>query len=100
MNNQIKPNSYVKVHRFMVYDLKLKGIQLLIYAIIYGFSQAQGKECSPSLKYFQQWTNSSHQGVINAVKALIDKGYIKKDKSTGKTNTYSVVSKILNPNGQ
>lgn len=62
----------------MISDLKLKGNELIIYACIYGFSQAENQVFSGSLQYLADWTNSTRQTVINSIKSLIDKGYIEK----------------------
>ena len=36
---EVKSNSYVNIHAFMVNELHLSGNALLIYSVIYGFSQ-------------------------------------------------------------
>ena len=65
----------------MVKDLKLKGLELACYAIIYGFSQAEGQVFNGSLQYLSDWTCSSKQAVMTALKKLVDKGMlIKTDK--------------------
>ena len=35
----LSDNSTIVLHPFMTRDLKLKGNELLVYAVIYGFSQ-------------------------------------------------------------
>ena len=39
---EIKKESFFTIQAFMVNELKLKGNELLIYAIIFGFSQIEG----------------------------------------------------------
>jgi len=39
--------------------LGLKGNDLIVYAIIYGFCQTPGHKFNGSLAYLQEWTNSS-----------------------------------------
>jgi len=72
----IKNENYVVIQGFMINELHLKGNELVIYAIIYGFTQEQNKQFDGSLSYLMAWTNSTKQGVIKARNSLIDKGLI------------------------
>ena len=74
MNN----NNFVTIQGWMINELDLKGNDLLIYAIIYGFSQTEGQYFTGSLSYLADWTNSTKQGVQKNLKNLIDKGLIVK----------------------
>lgn len=78
--NKVTRENYIVVQGFMVKDLMLKGNELLIYAMIYGFSQAENQVFSGSLQYLADWTNSTKQGVIKNLKSLIEKGYIVKQE--------------------
>lgn len=69
-------------------DLKLKGIDLLIYAIIYGFSQDGSSVFSGSIRYLQDWTNASRRAVQMSLKSLCDRGLIKKMSRDGGTSVY------------
>ena len=80
--SKVNRKNYVSVQGFMVRDLQLKGNELLIYAIIYGFSQAENQVFSGSLQYLADWTNSTKQGVLRCLKSLIKKGYIQKNDKT------------------
>ena len=40
---RVNPENYITVQGWMVTDLNLKGNELLIYACIYGFSQAENQ---------------------------------------------------------
>lgn len=71
-------NNFVVIQGFMINELKLKGNELFIYAIIYGFSQTEGQEFTGSLNYLASWTNSTKQGVLKNLKSLLDKGLIRK----------------------
>lgn len=72
----IKNENYINISGWMVNELKLKGNELLIFAIIYGFSQDGQNTFSGSLKYLENWCNSTKQGVIKNLKSLCEKGYI------------------------
>ena len=77
----IKEENYINIQGWMVTELNLKGNELLIYAIIYGFSQLEGQTYDGGLQYLADWTNSTKQGVIKNLKSLIDKGLINKKES-------------------
>lgn len=77
---KLRDNNYINIQSFMVKDLNLKGNELLIYAIIYGFSQTDDTSFTGGLQYLADWTNSTKQGVIKNLKSLADKGYIAKSE--------------------
>lgn len=79
--SKVKDGNYYVVQSFMVKDLKLKGLEKDVYAIIYGFSQGDNQKFNGSLQYLADWTTSTKQGVIKVLKSLQDKGLIiKEDK--------------------
>lgn len=77
----VKNENYIVIQGFMINELKLKGNELLVYAIIYGFSQNEQKY-SGSLQYLAEWTNSTKQGVIKNLQSLVNKGLIIKNDVT------------------
>lgn len=78
--SKVKEGNYIVIQSFMVSQLKLKGNELLVYAIIYGFSQTDNQVFTGSLQYLADWTNATKQGVTKNLKALIEKGLIKKNE--------------------
>lgn len=75
----VKPDNYILIYGWMVNDLKLKGNELLLYAMIYGFSQDGETEFSGSLRYMQEWLGAgSKHTVLSVIEKLISKGLIKK----------------------
>lgn len=78
MENKIKDGNYYVVQSFMVKDLKLKGLERDIYAIIYGFSQAENQWFDGSLQYLADWTCSTKQGVLKVLNNLQEKQLIEK----------------------
>ena len=80
--NNVKRENYVILQGWMITDLGLKGNELIIYACIYGFSQAEGQTFSGGLQYLADWTNTTKQCVIKCLKSLVDKGYIVKADNT------------------
>ena len=79
--SKITDKNYIVIQSFMVTELKLKGNELLVYAIIFGFSQTEGQKFSGSLRYLAEWTNSTIQGVSKNLKSLAQKGYIEKEEN-------------------
>lgn len=62
----------------MVKELKLKGNELIVYAIIYGFAQAENQCFNGSLSYLAEWTSATKQGIMKNLKSLIEKRLIDK----------------------
>ena len=78
--SMVKRDNYVVIQGWMLSELNLKGNELILYAVIYGFSQAENQTFSGSLQYLADWTNSTKQGVMKSLKSLESKGFIvKKD---------------------
>ena len=78
--SKISDNNFIVIQAFMVKDLNLKGMELLVYAIIFGFSQAEDTQFTGSLKYLMEWTQSSKYGVMKSLTSLVDKGLIVKEE--------------------
>lgn len=74
--------NYIVIQGWMINELGLKSNELLIYAIIYGFCQAEDQCFNGSLQYLAEWTNSTRQGVTKTLKSLIEKGFIEKKETT------------------
>ena len=79
MGGKVKNENYIVIQGFMINELKLKNNELLVYAIIYGFSQNEGQVFSGSLQYLADWTNSTRNGVSKNLKSLVDKGLLGKN---------------------
>ena len=78
--NNVNERNYIVIQGWMIKELGLKGNELLIYAIIYGFSQAEGTKFSGSLQYLADWCNSTRRGIQKALKNLCDKKLIIKEE--------------------
>ena len=75
-DSRINPDSYIVVQGWMITELKLKGNELLIFAIVHGFSQDNAGEFTGGLQYLADWTNSTKRGCMKNLKALTDKGLV------------------------
>lgn len=72
----VRNDNYYVVQGWMVNELGLKGNDLLIYAIIYGFSQTEEQRFTGSRKYLAEWTGSTKRTVQNSLNSLIERGLI------------------------
>lgn len=78
--SKVNSDGYINIQGWMVSELGLKGNELLIYAIIYGFSQDGKNKFTGSLQYLADWTNSTKQGVQKVLKSLLEKQLLLKDE--------------------
>lgn len=75
--SRIKDENYYQIQGWMINRLGLKGIQLSVYAIIYGFSQDGENEYTGSLQYLCDFCGGvSKPTIINALKSLVESNYI------------------------
>lgn len=72
--------NYIVILDFMVKDLKLKGSELLVYALIYGFSQDGESKYYGSRRYIAEWFNCSLPTIDKALNGLLEKKLIIKDE--------------------
>ena len=86
----IKDENYIQIAGWMLNELNLKGNELLIYALIHGFCQDGKSTFKGGLTYIGEWTNSTKQGVIKALKSLLDKKLIVKVLVQNKNGMQSV----------
>lgn len=68
----MKNLNYYVIHGWMLNELQLKGNDLLVYAIIYGFSQDGESRFSGSLRYLQGCLGVSRPTVIKSLKFLVE----------------------------
>ena len=79
--SKVKNENYISIQGWMVNELNLKGNELLVYAIIYGFSQEENQKFAGSIQYLANWIGSSKQTVFNCLKSLIEKELIEKKET-------------------
>lgn len=75
----IKDGNFFTVQAFMRNELNLKGNELLIYAIIYGFSQIENQFFTGSLNYLVDWTGASRTTIKRTLINLLKKGLLDKE---------------------
>lgn len=76
--SKIRKENYIHIPGWAVCELGLKGNELLIYAIIFGFSQEENQTFKGSQRYLADWTNSTTRSVRENLKSLVKKGFIGK----------------------
>lgn len=73
-------DNYILIQGFMIKELKLKGNELMVYAIIYGFSQDGESAFYGSRNYLAEWCNVSLPTIDSALKSLCEKGFLIKQQ--------------------
>ena len=68
--------NYIVVQGWMVNELHLKGNELFVFALIYGFSQDGQSVFSGSSKYLADWLSTSQNTIFTILKKLVEKNYI------------------------
>lgn len=77
--SKLKDENYYQISGWMLNRLGLKGAELQVFAIIYGFSQDGESVFGGSLSYLCDWVGASKPTIIKALKDLVSKEYIVKD---------------------
>ncbi len=80
-DSRINADSYIVVQGWMITELNLKGNELLVFAIIHGFSQDNAGEFTGSLQYLMEWTGNTKKTVITALKTLVARNLIQKTET-------------------
>lgn len=74
----VKDNNFIAIQGWMRTQLNLKGNELLIYALIYGFSQDGESRFKGSRKYIADWCGCSLNTVDRTLGSLVNKGLLAK----------------------
>lgn len=69
---------YYVVQDWMLSELGLRGLDLTLYAIIWGFTQDGKSKFYGSLSYLQIWTNATKQGILKSLNKLVNLKLIEK----------------------
>ena len=98
---KLRDDSNFQVYGWMASKLKLKGNELLIYAIIYSFSRNDNGNgvFSASTSYLSEWTGMVRKNVINSLAKLMQKNLIIKLEDNArkrKPNVYTINRDELN----
>lgn len=86
--------NYINIQGWMINELELKGNELILYALIYGFTQDGRSMFRGSISYIMKALRMSNKGVINILSKLIKKGLIKKKISNSGNEYKALVNKV------
>lgn len=78
--SKIKDQNFINIQGWMINRLKLKGNELFIYAIIYGFTQDGEQWFEGSRQYLADWCNSTKQGIQKNLNSLVEKKILIKEE--------------------
>ena len=78
MSYGIRDDNFYTVIGWMLNVLELKGNELIVFAIIYSFSQDGESEFTGSLTFLQTFANTSQNTVMTYLRTLQEKNYILK----------------------
>ena len=87
-------DNYIVIQGWMCNELELKGNELLIFALIFGFSQDGESSFNGGRKYIAETFNISLPTVDKSLQILVEKGLIIKESSNDyvHTDTYRAAS--------
>ena len=80
--SKVKADKYITIQGWMLTDLKLRGNELLVYAIIYGFSQDDESWFTGSRQYLADWCGCTVRSIQTILNNLVDKKLIIKSEQT------------------
>ena len=95
----MKNVNYFTISGWMINELHLKGNELMLFAIIYGFSQDGESYFTGSLKYLMTALHvKSKTTVIKILKGLVNKGFLEKHRHTVNNvhfNRYTINERVV-----
>ena len=74
----ISDGTYITIQGWMRTELKLSGNELIVYAIIYGFSQNKQGEFTGSAQYLADWVGCTRRTVMTILSKLVEAKLISK----------------------
>lgn len=84
-NKFLKKGSFITIQDWMVEELGLSKNNLLVFAIIYGFSQDGNSWFEGSREYLSKWCGATDKGIDKNLKKLLECNLIiKQDVPNGR----------------
>lgn len=74
----ISNGTYITIQGWMRTELNLSGNGLIVYAIIYGFSQNKQGEFTGSVQYLADWVGCTKRTVTTILRKFVDEELVKK----------------------
>lgn len=82
----ISNGTYITIQGWMRTDLNLSGNELIVYAIIYGFSQNKQGEFTGSAQYLADWTGCSRRHIMRILSKLVEEKFVTKTETVLNNN--------------
>ena len=82
----INDGNYITIQGWMRTDLNLSGNELIVYAIIYGFSQNKQGEFTGSAQYLADWTGCSRRHIMRILNKLVEDKFVTKTETVLNNN--------------
>lgn len=93
----VRDGSYITIQSWMRTDLKLSGNELIVYAIIYGFSQNKQGEFTGSAQYLADWAGCSRRHITRILNKLVEENFITKTEIVLNNNEKRVSYQAVTP---
>lgn len=74
----ISDGTYITIQAWMRTELNLSGNELIVYAIIYGFSQNKQGEFTGSVQYLADWVGCTKRTVTTILRKFVDEELVTK----------------------
>lgn len=74
-------DDYIVIQGWMVTELGLKGNDLMVYALINGFTREQNTYFTGSLQYVADWLNIERRSVTRTLKRLVEQDLLLKEET-------------------
>lgn len=74
----VSNENYLVIQGWMINELNLKGNELLVYAVVYGFAQDNESKFTGSAQYIADWCGVSKKTVYSVLKSLCEKDLLVK----------------------
>lgn len=88
----MKDDNYAVIQGWMINRLHLSGTELMVFAIIHGFTQGEnGDGFAGGISYLTEWTGTTSRTVITILQRLEEKGLIRRETVATKTGKKSKI---------
>lgn len=90
-------DNFITIQGWMVSRLGLSGNELLVYAIVYGFTQDGSTVFSGTARYIAEWCNIRKAAALQILKRLTERGLLeKRSKVVNGVQLYDYVAIVPN----
>ena len=89
---EFKNENFYTIKGWMLNDMNLSGVELCLYALIYGFTQDMETKYKGTIRYMCEAIGVTRQTIYNNLDSLIKKGFIKREETSYYGRDWSVYS--------